>query len=84
MINIKPKELQEKQFAKYKNYKKSKIDKTKTKTNDKKCKNKTKKNTMNEKRGRKITKTKLKSMHIQINKQKCILKLFCLVYLICI
>ena len=57
MINIKPKELQEKQFAEYKNYKKSKIDKTKT---------------------------KLKSMHIQINKQKCILKLFCLVYLICI
>jgi hypothetical protein len=42
VINIKPKELQEKQFAKYKNYKKSKIDKTKTKTNDKKCKNKPK------------------------------------------
>ena len=30
MINIKPKELQEKQFAKYKNYNKSKINKTKT------------------------------------------------------
>ena len=30
MINIKPKELQEKQFAKYKNYKKRKINKTKT------------------------------------------------------
>ena len=33
MINIKPKELQEKQFAKYKNYnqkKKKKINKTKT------------------------------------------------------
>ena len=80
MINIKPKELQEKQFAKYQNYKKSKIDKTKT--NDKLCKNKTKKNTMNEKRGRKITTKKQKSM--QINKQKCILKLFYLIYLICI
>ena len=30
MINIKPNELQEKQFAKYKNYKKNKINKTKT------------------------------------------------------
>jgi len=30
MINIKPKELQEKQLAKYKNYNKSKINKTKT------------------------------------------------------
>jgi len=30
MINIKPKELQEKQFAKYKNYKKSTINKPNT------------------------------------------------------
>jgi hypothetical protein len=30
MINIKPKELQEKQLAKYKNDNKSKINKTKT------------------------------------------------------
>ena len=30
MININPKELQEKQFAKYKNYNQKKINKTKT------------------------------------------------------
>ena len=47
MINIKPKELQEKQFAKCKNYKKAKL------TNQKQIKSKTKKNTMNEKRRKK-------------------------------
>jgi hypothetical protein len=31
---------------------------------------------MNEKRGKTTTTEQLKSMHIQINKQKCILKLF--------
>jgi hypothetical protein len=31
---------------------------------------------MNEKRGKKTTTKQLKSMHMQINKQKCILKLF--------
>jgi hypothetical protein len=44
-------------------------------TKQKQIKSKTKKNTINEKRGKKTTK-QLKSMQIQINKQKCILKLF--------
>jgi hypothetical protein len=47
----------------------------KKQTKQKQIKSKTKKNTINEKRGKKTTK-QLKSMQIQINKQKCILKLF--------
>ena len=67
IINIKPKELQEKQLAKYKNYKKKQ---------NKQIINKLKPKPKRKQRIKKTTTKQLKSMHIQSNKQKCILKSF--------